>query len=256
MKIIRTAFVVWAGIRRAGANEHGDHLRGGGIGGVTDAVAAPASSGHSDGHPAYEWKSDGVPEDEIMVSKPLRCKKSPLLSKLTSILPSIEDEAASPSVHGKILSTFPEELQAAQDEVKVYITDDTGDEAVDAEADVFVVDDVDDVEEIVEPVVDPSSSQSSQVLPISLDGYGEHAAQVKTSSCTYVFNDVDTLKEAVNLYISEACATNPDCASRQTYGTPMNNWCTGQVTDMSYLLGCILCNLDSRHVQVSQALQR
>ena len=44
-----------------------------------------------------------------------------------------------------------------------------------------------------------------------------------------------TLYQAVRDYVSQDCANNINCAVAQTYGWPMNSWCVGNVTDMSYL---------------------
>ena len=43
------------------------------------------------------------------------------------------------------------------------------------------------------------------------------------------------LYQAVRDYVSQDCANNNNCAVGQTYGWPMNSWCVGKVTDMSYL---------------------
>ena len=43
------------------------------------------------------------------------------------------------------------------------------------------------------------------------------------------------LYQAVRDYVSQECANNTNCAVGQTYGWPMNSWCVGKVTDMSYL---------------------
>ena len=40
---------------------------------------------------------------------------------------------------------------------------------------------------------------------------------------------------AVRDYVSQDCANNNNCTVAQTYGWPMNSWCVGNVTDMSYL---------------------
>mmetsp|Transcript_38359 Transcript_38359/g.92510 ORF Transcript_38359/g.92510 Transcript_38359/m.92510 type:complete len:251 (+) Transcript_38359:156-908(+) len=50
---------------------------------------------------------------------------------------------------------------------------------------------------------------------------------------------VGILNQAVNDYIFQDCPANNNCAVGQTYGWPMNSWCVGNVTDMSYLLGYI-----------------
>ena len=47
------------------------------------------------------------------------------------------------------------------------------------------------------------------------------------------FNGV--LYAAVRSYIDQDCANNEECTVAQTYGYPMNTWCVGNVTDMSYL---------------------
>ena len=52
--------------------------------------------------------------------------------------------------------------------------------------------------------------------------------------------DTDTygkgiLYQAVRDYMSQDCPNNNNCAVGQTYGWPMNSWCVGNVTDMSYL---------------------
>ena len=43
------------------------------------------------------------------------------------------------------------------------------------------------------------------------------------------------LYQAVSDYMSQDCPNNNNCAVGQTYGWPMNSWCVGNVTDMSYL---------------------
>ena len=47
------------------------------------------------------------------------------------------------------------------------------------------------------------------------------------------FNGV--LYSAVRSYINQNCTTTPSCTIGQQYGYPMNLWCVGNVTDMSYL---------------------
>ena len=47
--------------------------------------------------------------------------------------------------------------------------------------------------------------------------------------------DEGILSNAARDYISQDCANNNNCAVAQTYGWPMNSWCVGNVTDMSYL---------------------
>jgi len=43
------------------------------------------------------------------------------------------------------------------------------------------------------------------------------------------------LYNAVRAYVTQSCANNQECTIAQTYGWPMNSWCVGSVTDMSYL---------------------
>ena len=43
------------------------------------------------------------------------------------------------------------------------------------------------------------------------------------------------LGNAVRSYVSQDCANDQECDIAQTYGWPMNSWCVGSVTDMSYL---------------------
>ena len=43
------------------------------------------------------------------------------------------------------------------------------------------------------------------------------------------------LYRAIRDYISQDCPNNNNCAVGQTYGWPMNSWCVGNVTDMSWL---------------------
>ena len=40
---------------------------------------------------------------------------------------------------------------------------------------------------------------------------------------------------AVRAYVDQDCANNTKCGIGQTYGWPMNSWCVGFVTDMSWL---------------------
>jgi len=40
---------------------------------------------------------------------------------------------------------------------------------------------------------------------------------------------------AVRAYVDQDCANNTKCFIAQTYGWPMNSWCLGNVTDLSYL---------------------
>jgi len=49
------------------------------------------------------------------------------------------------------------------------------------------------------------------------------------------FPDKGTLKAAIQSYITEGCATNPNCAIGQTWGWPMDMWNVGGVTDFSQL---------------------
>jgi len=48
-------------------------------------------------------------------------------------------------------------------------------------------------------------------------------------------NKGGVLYHAVRDYVSQDCANNKNCAIGQTYGWPMNSWCVGDVTDMSWL---------------------
>ena len=48
------------------------------------------------------------------------------------------------------------------------------------------------------------------------------------------FADRAKLKGAVDEYIS-TCLYDKNCAVGQIYGWPINSWCVGDVTDMSYL---------------------
>ena len=43
------------------------------------------------------------------------------------------------------------------------------------------------------------------------------------------------LYNAVRDYVEQDCANNNNCEVGQRYGWPMNSWCVGNVTDMSYL---------------------
>ena len=43
------------------------------------------------------------------------------------------------------------------------------------------------------------------------------------------------LYQAVRDYMSQDCPNNNNCTVGQTYGWPMNSWCVGNVTDMSWL---------------------
>ena len=43
------------------------------------------------------------------------------------------------------------------------------------------------------------------------------------------------LKDAVDDYVLQGCASNSACAVAQTYGYPMNSWCTRDVTSMASL---------------------
>ena len=61
-----------------------------------------------------------------------------------------------------------------------------------------------------------SSPTSSPIVPI-------------TGQC---FADRNELKDAVDAYVSQDCASNSACAVAQIYGYPMNAWCTGAVTNM------------------------
>jgi len=47
------------------------------------------------------------------------------------------------------------------------------------------------------------------------------------------FNGV--LYTAVRDYIDQDCVNNEECTISQTYGHPINSWCVGNVTDLSYL---------------------
>ncbi|KAL3797982.1 hypothetical protein HJC23_013220 [Cyclotella cryptica] len=42
------------------------------------------------------------------------------------------------------------------------------------------------------------------------------------------------LQTAIDNYVSQDCATNPSCSVLSFFG-PINNWCTSEVTDMSFL---------------------
>eukprot|EP00580_Thalassiosira_gravida_P004386 CAMPEP_0201624856 /NCGR_PEP_ID=MMETSP0493-20130528/889_1 /ASSEMBLY_ACC=CAM_ASM_000838 /TAXON_ID=420259 /ORGANISM="Thalassiosira gravida, Strain GMp14c1" /LENGTH=151 /DNA_ID=CAMNT_0048094767 /DNA_START=1 /DNA_END=453 /DNA_ORIENTATION=- len=68
----------------------------------------------------------------------------------------------------------------------------------------------------------PSTPPSSSFLPTS----------PPTSIC---FDNKDELKAAIDSYIAQDCAQNENCFMARLYGYPMNLWCVGQITDMSYL---------------------
>jgi surface protein len=51
------------------------------------------------------------------------------------------------------------------------------------------------------------------------------------SPTPYCFPDRDSLKTAVDSYISQGCATNPNCTTRTQYGE-IGTWCVKHVTDM------------------------
>jgi hypothetical protein len=56
----------------------------------------------------------------------------------------------------------------------------------------------------------------------------------KSPTTQYCFPDWDTLKTAVNSYITLDCETDPDCAIRSRYGL-IGTWCVKHVTDMHQL---------------------
>ena len=49
------------------------------------------------------------------------------------------------------------------------------------------------------------------------------------------YNREDVLYTAVRFYMNQGCPTNQNCGVAQKYGWPINSWCVGSVTDMSYL---------------------
>lgn len=79
------------------------------------------------------------------------------------------------------------------------------------------------------PIIISSNDEPSGSAPSSLD-------PIEVIVGNRCFADGDELKSAVDRYEDQRCAVNTyGCEVVRTYGWPMNSWCVGNVTDMSYL---------------------
>ena len=80
-----------------------------------------------------------------------------------------------------------------------------------------------------------SNMNLSYLLLLFIIILGDPASLVTANKC---FADRDELKTAIDGYMIniEGCrGSKNECAVGQIYGWPMNNWCTGNVTDMGRL---------------------
>ena len=76
-----------------------------------------------------------------------------------------------------------------------------------------------------------------QLLPL-LFLLGNPAFVVVAAAANKCYADRGELLTAVDDYISQDCPNINNCTVGQTYGYPINSWCTGNVTDMSELFSC------------------
>ena len=71
------------------------------------------------------------------------------------------------------------------------------------------------------------------MLPLLLTLLVDAVSVVSANKC---FDDGDELRSAITDYIDGDCGNSfSNCEVSETYGSPMNSWCVGNVTDMSYL---------------------
>jgi len=80
----------------------------------------------------------------------------------------------------------------------------------------------------------PSTPPSKTSHPSNLPSSSFLPSSSPTNTC-FDKNDTYELKTAVRAYIDQDCAQNENCDTARLYGYPMNSWCVGQITDMSYL---------------------
>ena len=71
------------------------------------------------------------------------------------------------------------------------------------------------------------------MLPLLLLLLVDAVSVVSANKC---FDDGDELKSAIEQYIDGDCGNSfSNCEVSETYGSPINSWCVGNVTDMSNL---------------------
>ena len=81
----------------------------------------------------------------------------------------------------------------------------------------------------------PSTSLAIRCLCVLLAYY--LTPSIVTAAANICFTTKDELKAAIDLYYEDDCTNNSNCtnAFQQSFGYPMNEWCVGNVTDMSNL---------------------
>ena len=62
-----------------------------------------------------------------------------------------------------------------------------------------------------------------------------HQQGCTSTSTNQRFLLLDTLQDAVKDYVSQGCATDPDCEIGQEWGYPINSWCVEEVTSFRQL---------------------
>lgn len=82
----------------------------------------------------------------------------------------------------------------------------------------------------------PSTSLAIRCLCVLL-AYYLITPSIVTAAANICFTTKDELKAAIDLYYEDDCTNNSNCtnAFQQSFGYPMNEWCVGNVTDMSNL---------------------
>ena len=82
----------------------------------------------------------------------------------------------------------------------------------------------------------PSTSLTIRNLCVLL-AYYLITPSIVTAAANICFTTKDELKAAIDLYYEDDCTNNSNCtnAFQQSFGYPMNEWCVGNVTDMSNL---------------------
>ena len=82
----------------------------------------------------------------------------------------------------------------------------------------------------------PSTSLAIRCLCVLL-AYYLIIPSIVTAAANICFTTKDELKAAIDLYYEDDCTNNSNCtnAFQQSFGYPMNEWCVGNVTDMSNL---------------------
>ena len=71
------------------------------------------------------------------------------------------------------------------------------------------------------------------MLPLLLTLLVDAVSVVSANKC---FDDRDELRSAITDYIDGDCGNSfSNCEVSETYGSPLNSWCVGNVIDMSGL---------------------